>query len=43
MLPFASLAMLCGVLSRPSLPPPGSPSDATQSPSFVNLATRELI
>ena len=27
----------------PSLPPPGSPSDATQSPSFVNFATRELM
>src|SRR5580765_4438206 len=42
MLPFASAAMLCGVLNCPGLLP-GSPNDFTQSPFLSNFATRELM
>src|SRR6266849_2512770 len=42
MFPFASAAMLCGVLNWLGLFP-GSPQDFTQSPFLSNFATRELM
>ena len=42
MFPFASAAMLCGVLNSPGFLP-RSPHDFSQRPSLSTLATRELM